>query len=404
MERRVRFQFRRRTAGFAACVLAAAAFVPTLAAPAEAGAPSPDPMMEWFADSGARARVDDLLATVEPSPLEVVSEDAQLLSLGIDNFGGLWVDEVDGEERVSIAFVPGGRGTRAQVEAVYEALVDAAESEEVSVGALEILTQDDVRVEHVPVRFTFEQLDEWRTLMRPLLADGIASMLDADERENAVTVGVRDLTYRGAVLDHARRVGVPDGAVRVVEVSFSTTLREGHRPVVGGQQIEFIVPPVLGNVGFLRRNCSLGVPVRIANTATPIPGYLTNSHCSAEIAATDGIFHWQPTIPLFGLINTANRMGFEALDPAPFTGNPFGSNNFRCPSGEQCRLGDVAFGIFEPDFEDTPPGFIAIPDGIGTPTWNGRDRFRVTSTGFPQGTVNAVGRTTGRTVGTVINT
>jgi len=107
---------------------------------------------------------------------------------------------------------------------------------------------------------------------------------------------------------------------------------------------------------------------------------------------------------LLPIFNTANRIGYEVLDPPLYTGNPYGVSYLACPSGKQCRMSDAGFGIFDGDYTSTPRGYIARPASLGTVNWNGSDKYRVTEIGYPEGSVRAVGRTSGMSSGTIVST
>ena len=267
------------------------------------------------------------------------------------------------------------------------------------------LTDGTAEVKTVEVRYSFAELKQWQTALDPLFERGIITLTDADERNNKVTVGVSDPAHRTAVAEYAERNGIPASALNIIEAVVKIGLDDADRPVVGGQQIEFAVP-IIGDIGTIlyTYNCTLGIPATIVNTSPQVPGYLTNSHCSIDYAQTDYVYHWQPSIPLFPIFNTANRIGYEVLDPPLYTGNPYGVSYLACPSGKQCRMSDAGFGIFDGDYTSTPRGYIARPASLGTVNWNGSDKYRVTEIGYPEGSVRAVGRTSGMSSGTIVST
>jgi hypothetical protein len=338
------------------------------------------------------------------APAPIGDEDTQLLKAlgGVPGFGGLWLDDSPSGPVTTIAVVGTGAKTAQTATQVRATLLrQPTDALKFSEGA-KALADGSASVRTVSVSYTFAQLKRWQTLMDSLVPSGTVTFTDADERANTVTVGVSDLALRTHVVGHATRSNIPEGAVKVVQASFGRSLRDDHRPVTGGQQIEFALP-VIGPIGtiFYTAQCSLGVPARLINTSPQYTGYLTNSHCSIDYAETDYVYHWQPSIPWGSLWRTENRIGYEILDPSLYTGNPYGSDALSCPSGFQCRLSDAAFGAFDGDYTGTPTGWIARPATTGTTNWNGTDKYRITATGTPTGAIRGVGRTSGMSTGTV---
>jgi hypothetical protein len=94
----------------------------------------------------------------------------------------------------------------------------------------------------------------------------------------------------------------------------------------------------------------------------------------------------------------ADRIGVETRDPLYFTGGV-------CPAGRRCRYSDTSFGRYDAAVGSNR-GRIARPN-LGSVAWNGTSTFRIVSeTAFPIGgeLLTKVGRTTGRTQGTVTGT
>ncbi|WP_130403519.1 hypothetical protein [Micromonospora violae] len=374
---------------------------------AAASEKSETPADALVASDEVRAKAQKTLASVGRSaaPRLVEDEDGQLLraTSEVPDFAGIWLDDGPTGAVTTIAVARSGR-QGAQVAADVQ---DAFRRQPAAALALSegatALAKPGTRVRTVEVSYTFAQLKKWQTVMDALLADGVVTFTDADERNNTVTVGVSDQGARADIVRYAKKAGVPSDALNVVEATFGRqSLRDDHRPVSGGQQISYALP-VIGDVGTIwyTASCTLGVTARIVNTSPAVPGYLTNSHCSTDYAETDYVYHWQPEIPWGALWNTANRIGYEVLDPSLYTGNPYGSDALACPSGYQCRLSDAAFGAFDGDYTSTPTGWIARPSTTGTINWNGSDKYRITATGTPTGAIRAVGRTSGMTTGTI---
>ncbi len=392
-------------ASIASAVLATAIFTAqTQAAGAQDNADVPADAL--VADAETRTRAQQALASVDraAAPKLTGDEDAQLLraTSGIAGFAGIWQDDSPAGPVTTIAVA--ATGTRAaKVAADVQAALRRQPAEAVALSAgAKALATGGTTVRRVEVAYTFAQLKQWQNAMDELFATGSVTFTDADERHNAVTVGVSEPAARAAIVRHAAKAGIPRDALNVVEATFGRSLRDDHRPVTGGQQISYAIP-VVGPIGtiFYTGQCTLGVTARLVNTNPQLPGYLTNSHCSTEYAETDYVYHWQPSIPWGALWNTANRIGYEVLDPSLYTGDPYGSSALACPSGYRCRLSDAAFGAFDGDYTGTARGWIARPASTGTIEWNGSDKYRITATGTPSGGIRAVGRTSGMTTGTI---
>jgi hypothetical protein len=202
-----------------------------------------------------------------------------------------------------------------------------------------------------------------------------------DEARNRLAVGVEERRGRAARRARLAQLGVPSEAVeirRVEPVTPQSSLRDRHRPIVGGHQIS--TSTVLCTLGFnaVRHGAS---------------GFVTNSHCTNSRGGVEGtVFH------LPDISGISNRIGVETVDPFFFTGGP-------CPSGKRCRYSDTAF--VQRDAGVTASlGRLARPVP-GSLTWNGRDNFRIVKAAiFPVlgQTLTKVGRTTGRTQGVVTAT
>lgn len=176
-------------------------------------------------------------------------------------------------------------------------------------------------------------------------------------------------------------------------------LRDDHRPIAGGQQIQF-AEPIIGDIGtsLFPYSCTLGVNGRITNLVDPLNGYFTNSHCSIDYASVDYVYQWQPSIPWGSLWNTTNRIGYDVIDPPLYTGTPYADpyGSINCPTGYECRMSDAGFGMYDTDCAGTARGYIARPSSLGNyDDWNGTSTYRVTAAGAPTGAVRAVGRTSG---------
>lgn len=202
----------------------------------------------------------------------------------------------------------------------------------------------------------------WMTLGT---ASGWASKIDLSAQRAAVEAEIESL-------------GIPAGAVLIEEVPPerpASDLKDFHRPLVGGLQIE--------STFFI---CTLGF-VALKNG---VPSIITNSHCTDTQGGVESTVFGQPLV--------ATVTAVESADPNYFTGGA-------CPAGKQCRYSDAARADIccVWNFE---VGRIADPQTqpiIDPSDWNGTSKFRVVGeAGVVVGNVvRKVGRTTGETSGTV---
>jgi hypothetical protein len=171
-------------------------------------------------------------------------------------------------------------------------------------------------------------------------------------------------------------LGIPLASIVVEEVPAEVSLssmQDYHRTLLGGLQIERI-----------GARCTLGV-VGVRSSRN---GFVTNSHCTSVQGGVESTSFGQPLSLVF--------VGTESVDPPYFTGGV-------CPSQWRCRYSDSAF--VETSFTTSiSKGYIANPSGT---SWNGSSRYRIVSEWNepPTGTtVFKVGRTTGKTSGTMTGT
>jgi hypothetical protein len=240
--------------------------------------------------------------------------------------------------------------------------------------------------------YDFIQLDAMHRAVVPVLGmDGVV-FTDADEVRNRIVVGVENASAAAAVEAAVAMSGVPTDAVVVVEsapIIPEQTLRQYHRPVAGGLQINF--PGSL---------CTHGFNVRAPNRPN-VQGFVTNSHCSSSRGNMVRTPYWQPT----GSPDTlhANFIGREAHDLPGTTGGD-------CPAGRQCRWSD-ALGAQYADGADNAFGAIYRTLFAGTglnpgsldvdpqnPRWQITDEIQFPVVGQ---VLHKTGRTNGWTTGPV---
>lgn len=166
--------------------------------------------------------------------------------------------------------------------------------------------------------YDFAQLKGWAEQVEGLLARSDVYLVDVDEVNNRVHVGVADNTAAGAVRSEAARMGIPAAALFVQtqpKPEMRATLRDRFTTTVGGTQIAF------GNYV-----CTLGFNARRVSTGANV--YVTNSHCTRRQNANDGIALYQPTRV------AGNEIGAEVADRALYA----------CAgAGTSCRWADAAY-------------------------------------------------------------
>jgi hypothetical protein len=228
------------------------------------------------------------------------------------------------------------------------------------------------------VLYPFAQLKRWHDrVTTDLLAIPGVVLTDIDDVRNRVRVGVTGLaSLRSLVEVRLSMLGVPLDAVFVEEAApflSLSSLRDKHRPVVGGLQI-----------GSATKICTLGFNA----TRGSVTGFVTNSHCTNTPGGSEGTQFGQPSTSLL------NKIGVESVDPFYFTGGA-------CPAGRRCRYSDTSFVTYNSGASFTRGMVAAAP--LNSYAWNGTDKFRVTAETSPLigQSVAKVGRTTGKTIGTV---
>jgi hypothetical protein len=309
----------------------------------------------------------------QPDGIETPDDRFAEIARQVPGFGGMFFD-LDGTLQVYMAEHKGPAN-----EALTAFLDDIVTRE---VGRGERLSRKGVEI--LEGQYNFLELHGWQQQMSPevLALRGVVST-DIDETTNRLRIGITDSPgIREAVEERLSNLGVPREAVLISETEeVRLELRNRRRPLRGGLQINF--------GGFL---CTLGfVAVRQGVT-----GFVTNSHCTNTQGGVEGTVYHEPSAS-----GTTNRIGQEIADPTYFTGGS-------CPAGRRCRFSDSSFArVPHPSGPSvtTALGTIARPP-VGSFTWNGVDTFTITAEAAPVvgQSVTKVGRTTGRTSGTVQQT
>jgi hypothetical protein len=292
-------------------------------------------------------------------------------------FGGLYVDE---DQATLYIYLRGG-----DVDAVVAGLK--------AVLGAEYPAQYRVQVR--PAQFSFLELKHWHDRLAEQVVElpGVV-LTDIDDATNRLMIGVEHPEAIAMVEQQVAELNIPAAAVTIVAtgpIELATSLRDRHRPLVGGLQISF-----RSNTSeFL---CTLGfIAIR-----RDVEGFVTNSHCSAQAGAVDTTVYYQPERA------DTNHIGEEAVDP-----------NFRpCGPGNiaLCRRSDSNFSRLTGQ-ASANLGFIARPrlnrQGVLCDTspqfcaWDGESTFRIVREAAPPvvgRAVTKVGRSTGRTEGHVVRT
>jgi hypothetical protein len=232
--------------------------------------------------------------------------------------------------------------------------------------------------------YDFAQLKDWAEALTPLIStrDDVF-LVDVDEVENRVMLGVADATATGAVRAEAARLGIPAAAVHVQtqpRPQMRASLRDRQTTLKGGIQI-----------AFGQYLCTLGFPATRVSTGASV--FVTNSHCTGTQYVSDGIAIYQNTVV------SGSQIGAEIADRGLYA----------CISGvTSCRRADAAY-ISNNGTRAVGRGLIArtawaTGRNAGT-TITGDFRIvgRYTGT-LPVGTtLDKTGRTSGSTYGNVTN-
>jgi len=315
------------------------------------------------------------VVSAAPAQAPVGSLDDQFAAIArqVPGFGGLYVDQ-DGTMKVYMV---------GQKEPVNDNLISSLDDVITrEIGGGERLAHSGVEV--IEGQFSFLDLHSWHQELLPavLSLPGVV-FTDLDEKTNRLRIGVTESKEAlEAVEKSLAGLSVPREAVLISETKpIVPHLRNRRRPLRGGLQINF------GN--FL---CTLGF-IAVRNG---VDGYVTNSHCTTTQGGVQNTVEHQPSAS-----GTTNRVGIEIADPTYFSGSG-------CPAGRVCRRSDSSFIQVPHPSGPTVTiarGTIARP-AVNSFNWNGVDIFNITGEADPLTgqAVTKVGRTTGRTAGTVQQT
>lgn len=170
----------------------------------------------------------------------------------------------------------------------------------------------------VAAAYDFAQLRDWSEALHPLLAREGVFLIDVDEVENRVHVGVGDAAAVAAVRAEGARLGIPAAALHVEtqpRPESRASLRDRHGTVRGGIQIAF-------SGGY----CTFGFNAKRVSNGQSI--FVTNSHCTPSYFAYDGGTIYQNTV------SSSNVVGKEVSDRGLYA----------CAgTGTSCRKADAAY-------------------------------------------------------------
>ncbi len=242
------------------------------------------------------------------------------------------------------------------------------------------------------VQYSFLQLAGWRHAMQKAFQDERVFAIDLDERANAVTFFVSDLSAGSSVKELAASLSVPLSAVRFEQGEPFRPLvqvTDRRRPVENGFQLEF-------DSGSGDAFCTLGAA---ATGPGNKKGFVTASHCSSGLMVGNGVNGIDYHQSIIAFLNV-NKVADEAIDPSLFSGG------FYCPSGKLCRWSDALWADYTSD-SHSGGKLIAETTTVGTgSTWGSltvaRYRSAPSTAGVSGGfTVRKTGRTSGTTQGTM---
>jgi hypothetical protein len=304
----------------------------------------------------------------QPNEFETPDDRLAAVARQVPGFGGMFFDQ-DGILQVYML------GQKGPLSEALTAFLDDVITREVGRG--ERLSQKGFEIREG--KYDFLDLHRWQRQMAPavLSLPGVV-FTDIDDTTNRLRIGITDLPGRvGAVEEILDTLGIPREAALINETKpVWPELQSRRRPLRGGLQINY------GN--FL---CTLGF-IAIRQGVT---GIVTNSHCTNTQGGVEGTKYHQPSFSFF------SQVAEEIVDPTYFTGGS-------CPAGRRCRFSDSSFARIGGVDTGSALGTIAAPNG--SVTWNGIDIFNITAEGSVTvgQPVLKVGRTTGRTHGSITHT
>lgn len=237
------------------------------------------------------------------------------------------------------------------------------------------LNLDQTKIEIV--QYSFLTLSNWRRALHQV--DGVITS-DVDEKENVVSLTVKDYPSLIKVEQQAYKLGLPVDAIKVSIGSHPETmasLGSRLRPLKGGLEVDGPGVAI----------CSMGIIARSGGVKVLIAA----AHCTPTVGFNDGVDFHQNTD------DAHDKIGTEALDPA---------FQFRSECEERCRYSDgVMVSLTAGAADSADVGHIYRTDGPNTGSTEIVGTFAVESksgTAIVGQTMSKMGRSTGWTSGEVI--
>lgn len=238
-----------------------------------------------------------------------------------------------------------------------------------------------------PAQYDFLRLRTWyRSVASHVLAIEGVTKGDVDEVRNRIVFGVRDEAAADRV--EAALASFPGPADAV--------LIEPFPPVIVENSLRSAVSPRIGGIEIgAPGQCTLGVNMaHYLGLQQGLPTFdedwyfVTNSHCTSQFGTVYGDSATQP--------HSGSVIAVEYLDPDLFDS----SVDSDCPSGHFCRYSDAALFRYLPSVSFAF-ATVAWPN-LGSYAFNGSRTIVGGGDPVVNFDVHKVGRTTGRTMGKVV--
>ncbi len=235
------------------------------------------------------------------------------------------------------------------------------------------------------VAYDFAQLKGWFDQLDDLLGREEVYLMDVDEVNNRLLIGVRDGTAVRDIRAEAIRRGVPAAALHV-ELRGKTvprqTVQDYTGTLMGGYQIQFSSSP--GDI------CSIGFTALYDNWYTVV----TASHCTPTYLGSDGGTLMQPT-----WVPGVNEVATEIKDRGLYGCNGLFTSCRRSDAAYYTRTLNRSPGLVNGFIAKTSWGYHAPGSLAITGTYSIIRRYAGSA---PVGTwLDKTGRTTGSTYGQV---
>ena len=336
-------------------------------------------------------------------PLRAISFDDKmaLIAQSVEGFAGQYIDaEGDLCIRVSDEAVV---NSKQQQEHFLKQL--ALQDKELAA----IIKRYTNNIKFIESQYDFDDLKSYYTeLLSVIQNSSEITMTDIDERANRLIIGVPSTNAQTSVSVLLENQASPELMKRVAFVvqprgEFNVSLRDSLVEKIAGTQIRY---PLAGPSPSQTASCTIGFMA----TVNGKKGFITNSHCSDNLAAgsvlsntpytqgsADGVAIAQESI---------DTLSFDQTDPRDLFGSCLPNPNIKC------RNSDALFAEFLPGLTgfEFREGFIAKTAEIDTGSLvidENNPAFRIvdtSSTLLAGQTVLKSGRTTGLTEGEVLRT